>query len=261
MGNFKQSLYPIFLIFIILFLGCTPTRDEVNIHYLGHSSFIIAFNRDITILCDYGNENAYVEWGWDSPIYDAGEAGPDIITYSHHHADHFDEKRAEKFDAIRIAGSVDTTIKGVNITSYASSEKDIITYDNYSYLFTYKDFRVLHLGDCQADIMMVNDPAHAWVLEQRYPKGCDIVIMPIESTQKFILQAINMVKLLEPRVLIPSHYWSMDYKQEFLDKLHTSFSAENNKMMIYGRKGATYTYSKNKNTSELTVLDLVPNAR
>ena len=90
MGNSPNSLCPIFLLLVLLVSGCTSYSEEVKIHYPRHSSFIIEFNKNATILCNYGKENAYLEWVLDSPIYDANEAEPDIITYSHYHADHFD---------------------------------------------------------------------------------------------------------------------------------------------------------------------------
>ncbi len=159
MGNFKKSLYPIFLLILTLFTFSSCQKNGVKLHYLGHSAVFMDFNKKVTVLCDYGKENAYLEWGWDSPIYDAGEPGPDIISYSHHHEDHYDEKGAEKYQAIRIDGSVDTLIGKLSINSFESSETDISLYDNYSYLFSIDDIRILHLGDCQADIMMINDPA------------------------------------------------------------------------------------------------------
>ena len=61
---------------------------------MGHSSFIIQFDNGISILTDYGKYNAWVQWGWDSPIHDIGDFVPDIMTYSHtHHEDHYDVDR------------------------------------------------------------------------------------------------------------------------------------------------------------------------
>ncbi|MCF7832630.1 MAG: MBL fold metallo-hydrolase [Candidatus Marinimicrobia bacterium] len=261
MGNLKRSFYPTFLLILILFTSYSCQKNEIKLHYLGHSAVFIDFNNEVTVLSDYGKENAYIEWGWDSPIYDAGDPGPDIISYSHHHDDHFDEKRAEKYKAIRIDGSVDTLIGKLSITSFESSEKDISLYDNYSYLFSINDIKVLHLGDCQADIMMINDPAHAWNLEHRYPKNCDILIMPIESTRKFILQAVKMVQLLEPRVLLPTHYWSEAYKQDFMSEMQRSYNKNGKNIQIISKEDPTFTYRKNDRSHGLLLLELKPAAR
>lgn len=249
----------LFVFLSSLFFSCSD--PEIKLHYLGHSSVFLDFDGKVSVLCDYGKENAYLEWGWDSPIYDAGESGPDIISYSHTHDDHFDEQRAMVYDAIRIQGEIDTTIKNLQITSFNSSEKDISRYDNHSYLFTYKDIGILHLGDCQADIMMINDPAHARNIERRYPKACDILIMPIEGTQKYILQAVKMVELLEPKVLIPTHYWSHEYKQEFIDEMIRTYKKKNKVLVINNVDGAEYVYHGKNPENTVTILNLKPSAR
>ncbi len=261
MTNFKKSLYPIFLLLLALFAACSSQKNEVKIHYLGHSSVFINFNEKVTVLCDYGRANAYLEWGWDSPIYDVGEPGPDILSYSHRHDDHYDPLRAEKYEGIRILGEADTCIKKLKIVNFPSSEKDISRYDNQSYLFAYKDIRVLHLGDCQSDIMMINDPAHAWNLEQRYPKGCDILIMPIEGTQKYIPQAVKMVQLLEPKILLPTHFWSEEYKKEFIDEMIRVYKQNEKKIQILSLDSPEYTYIKQDDKNGLLLLDLKPAAR
>ena len=58
------------LLFISLMSPATRARESsVQFHYLGHSSFLILFDNGISILTDYGKPNAWVEYGWDSPIY------------------------------------------------------------------------------------------------------------------------------------------------------------------------------------------------
>ena len=261
MPRFFKCAFPIILPVLLFVLSCSNPGPDITCHYLGHSSVFIDFDGKLSVLCDYGMENAYLQWGWDSPIYDAGEPGPDIITYSHEHNDHFDPERAEKYDACRIIGNTDTTIKALHIVSFESSERDISKYDNHSYLFTYKGITVLHLGDCQSDIMMINDPAHAWNIEQRYPKGCDILIMPIEGTQKYILQAVKMVELLEPKVLIPSHYWSDEYKEAFIDEMVLRYVKNNKKLIIEDIGGAEFTYRAPNPEGALTIPLLMPSAR
>jgi L-ascorbate metabolism protein UlaG (beta-lactamase superfamily) len=260
MGLYKRICL-LFLSLIILLTACARQENSIKLHYLGHSSVFINFGEKVTVLCDYGKANAYLEWGWDSPIYDAGDEGADILSYSHRHDDHYDSLRAEKYEGVRILGEVDTCIKKLKIMSFPSSEKDIGRYDNHAYLFTYKNVRVLHLGDCQADIMMINDPAHAWNIEQRYPKNCDIVIMPIEGTQKYILQAVKMVELLEPKVLIPTHYWSTEYKQEFIDHMIQAFSKKNKVLNIENMDGSEFLYQKNKAKEGLSIPMLEPSTR
>ena len=79
---------------LLSFQSLTAAQDaSVTFHYLGHSSFLIFFDNESSVLTDYGKENAWADYGWDSPIYDIGDFRPDIITYSHYHEDHFDSTR------------------------------------------------------------------------------------------------------------------------------------------------------------------------
>ena len=73
---------------------CKPYKSEVGIHYLGHSSFVLSFDNGVDIVTDYGKENAWLEWGWDSPIHSIGDLIPKVMTYSHTHCDHYDQNRS-----------------------------------------------------------------------------------------------------------------------------------------------------------------------
>lgn len=70
-----------FLFLPSLFL--TAQEHELKIHYLGHSAFVLEFDNGITVVTDYGHENVWKEWGWDSPINTINRLVPDVMTYSH----------------------------------------------------------------------------------------------------------------------------------------------------------------------------------
>jgi hypothetical protein len=61
----------------ILTPTATPSEPDIHIHYLGHSAFVLQFNKGVSILTDYGQSRAY---GLDSPIYDVGDFQPTIVT-------------------------------------------------------------------------------------------------------------------------------------------------------------------------------------
>ena len=84
--------------------------------------------------------------------------------------------------------------------------------------------------------------------------------MPIESTRQFVLQAVRMTEFLEPRVLIPAHYWSEEYKQAFLKALNESWTKRGKPFHIEHMKTADYIYRKNREEGML-ILDMSPSAR
>lgn len=189
----------------------------VRIHYLGHASFVLQFDDRLTVLTDYGSLNAWVEWGWDSPIYDIGDLVPDVMTYSHtHHADHYDEERKPAGVRHVLAGAESLSIDGLTISPIPTSEQSLEERENTSYCFAYRGLRIVHLGDCQANIMHVADDENRQYLQKVLPAACDLVLMPIEGQSKFIPQAEAFLHLLQPRCVIPMHYWSDAYKEQFL---------------------------------------------
>ena len=88
----SKRLILILLIINIGLLFAQSSNPIVKIHYLGHSAFVLQFDNGINVVTDYGKENAWVAWGWNSPINDIGDLIPDVMTFSHQHEDHNDYK-------------------------------------------------------------------------------------------------------------------------------------------------------------------------
>ncbi len=120
----------------------------LKIHYLGHSAFVLEFDNGITVVTDYGEPNAWVQFGWDSPIHSIGDLIPDVMTYSHtHHADHYDPSRIPAGVGYILKDMDSLSIDGLSITPIRVCESNINVEDNTAFLFSYKGFRFLHLGD------------------------------------------------------------------------------------------------------------------
>ncbi len=89
---------------------------DIRLYYLGHSSFVLAFDNGVTILIDYGQSRAY---GLDSPIYDVGYCRPTLVTYSHHHKDH---DRGATFPTATTLYGQDLNLKNIDIRAIPVSE-------------------------------------------------------------------------------------------------------------------------------------------
>ncbi len=210
--------YVIFLLFYFLLnLTCTKQkRLEVNIHYLGHSSFVLQFDNGTTIVTDYGKYNAWEQWGWDSPIHDFSDLAPDVMTYSHQHEDHFaPERRPENVNYICMDND-SLTINEVEIIPIKTCEDSLTVANNTSYLFTYKNIKILHLGDAQAHIINIDNQEVKNHITKLFPNSLDLLFMPIEGKNKFIPQAESFINLLKPKRIIPMHFWTQEYCEEFL---------------------------------------------
>ncbi len=202
--------------------------QNVQIHYLGHSAFVFEFD-DITVVTDYGKPNAWKQWGWDSPIHNIGDLIPDVMVYSHLHEDHYDSTRIPKGVKYILNNGEGLELEDLNIIPIPTCENQFGIFDNTSYLFTYKAFNILHTGDIQGMIANIENDSIADYFEKNYPENIDLLIMPIEGKIKYIPQAEKFISLINPTRVIPTHYWSQKYLDEFIvylkeeNSLETSF--------------------------------------
>ncbi|MFC1564920.1 MBL fold metallo-hydrolase [candidate division KSB1 bacterium] len=208
----------VFLLCISIFQGCSvaPDNDRISVHYLGHSSFIINFGGRFSVLTDPGKSNSY---GLDSPIYDVGDFTPDIVTISHTgHSDHYtgDIPENVKFVLTDIA-SLD--FDGLEIQPVRTSESSLEERSNTSYVFRYNGLTIIHIGDAQANIMNIEDEENRKLLKEGLPDDIDLLLMTIQGVSEFIEEAESFIDFLSPKIVIPMHYWSEEYKSTFLDYL------------------------------------------
>jgi L-ascorbate metabolism protein UlaG (beta-lactamase superfamily) len=236
-------------------LSCQKDQETIHLHYLGHSSVFIDFNHEVSVLCDYGEENAYLDWGWDSPVYST-DVEADILSYSNFRPDHYDPLRVDNFKSLTLSGKIDTSIGDLHIYSIVSSETDTTCKDNYSFLFEYHGMKVLHLGDCQADIVASKDPAYAEVIRHRYPEDCDIVILPLEKIRRYTDHALKFTQILSPRTVLPTHYWSERSKNDYI-KLVKEQGLDGKKIRYKKQKNGKYAYRQSESQS-LILLNLYP---
>jgi L-ascorbate metabolism protein UlaG (beta-lactamase superfamily) len=202
--------------------GAAAGGADVRAHYLGHASFVLCFG-STTVLVDHGEPNAWVESGWDSPIRDVGDLVPDLATYSHtYHADHFAASRLPAGTPVVSSDGRRVRVRDVTAEGIPVCERDPMEADGYAYLFAYRGVRVLHLGDCQANLAALADPTHRRRFLRRLPRRCDLLLLPIESTRQVSSQAVELLRLLRPRFTVPMHFWSEETRGEFLDLARAS---------------------------------------
>ena len=233
MGNHKLLVTIIKSIILFVFLNINESFSqdkcpEIKIHYLGHSSFVLSFDNGINIVTDYGKENAWVAWGWDSPIKDMGDLIPDVMTYSHQHEDHYDPKRIPQGVTHILSDLDNLSIEGIEITPIRTCETNVDVESNTSFIFNYKGLKICHLGDAQAQIMDIDNPVVRDKILANFPDQFDLLFITIDGQQQFIPEAEAFIKLLNPKRIIPMHHWSENYLQDFLNYLVDQNSSERN---------------------------------
>ncbi len=240
----------------LLFLGSLSflhADPEIRIHYLGHASFLLEFDNGISVLTDFGRSNA---WGLNSPIYDLMGFTPTILTYSHQHSDHYDTTRTpEGVEIILLeTGSLDSL--GLVIEEVGVCESIVDNVSSTAFIFNYAGFRICHLSDAQADIMAIADPEQQAHIQEIFPEQFDLLLMTIEGVDQFIPEAEMFVDLLQPKRIIPMHYWSESYKNFFLRYLEGPTSTTYN---IITTNSPSFTLSsQDPDVSPVEVISLSP---
>jgi L-ascorbate metabolism protein UlaG (beta-lactamase superfamily) len=236
--------------------GGRPPQPDIIIHYLGHASFVLQFDNGVTVLTDYGTSNAY---GLDSPIYGLGSLRPDVVTYSH--TDHVDHCCDQVPDGVShtLTALEDLNLKGLVIEALPTCERSLQEPDNTSYLFVYKGFRILHLGDAQAYIQNVAREDVRKRLKELYPQNCDLLLMTIEGTSHLIQESEAFIDLIQPTRVIPMHYWSPAYKAAFLAHLEAQNETAGKTYHLEKIPGPKYTISiSGESVTPIHVISLEP---
>jgi L-ascorbate metabolism protein UlaG (beta-lactamase superfamily) len=237
------------------------SEPDIHIHYLGHSSFILQFDNGITVLTDYGASNAY---GLDSPIHDLGDLRPDVVTCSHtHHVDHYDASKAPEGmpHTLTEADRDSLSLEGLTIEPIPTCEKSPNQEDNNSYLFTYRGFKILHLGDAQGYITNLEQEGVRERVKEIYPDEYDLLLAPIGFTSDILPDAEAFIDLLQPKRVIPMHYWSLDSKAAFLSLLEEQNEMAGKAYHVQEIQGARYSVATSSTAvTPIQVISLEPAA-
>lgn len=167
------------------------------IQYYGHSCFKLTTKPagrgqdDVTIFIDPFDKS----FGLRPP---QGQA--DLVLVSHQHADH-NNVSALKGEPYVIDIPGEYSVQGINIVgvpSYHDNKEGEERGRNTFYLIETEEMRICHLGDLGHDLD-----------EKQLEKinGIDILMIPIGG--KYTIdgkKAVDIVKKIEPKIVIPMHY-------------------------------------------------------
>jgi len=232
-----------------------PEEPLLRVHYLGHSAFVLRFADGVSVLTDYGKSNAF---GLGSPIHDLGDLHPDVVLYSHHDDDH---DRGDEFPGATIIDGAhlyeEVGIDGIVFEPIKTAEH--VPGDNTSFLIGFESLRILFAGDCQGEIEAVDQPAERERLETLFPRRIDLLFLPIDWTHPIAAKAAAFVDLLQPRCVIPMHYWSEQAKSDFLAALAEKNSPAEKRFAIEKPGRPDYAIeSAGKSDAAIRVIGLEP---
>lgn len=161
----------------------------MEINWYGHSCFRLR-DRDIAIVTDPYDKGL----GLTPPRLKA-----DVVTISHDHPDH-SCTQIVKGEPIVLSSPGEYEIRGVFITGAASTEgkNSEQKRDNTIFVFELDGLNVCHLGDLD----------HVPVQEQIESLGdVHVLLIPVGGGDTInAAEAAEVIRLLEPRIVIPMHY-------------------------------------------------------
>lgn len=170
----------------------------MEITWLGHSCFRIK-GKGGTVITDPFDETAG---------YHLGKITADIVTVSHEHPRHSFVSGVGG-DPKVVTGPGEYEIAGIfiyGIRTYRDSDNGQTKGKNTTYLFEIDDVKVCHLGD-------LGHVLSAKQLDE--VSDADVLLVPVGGVSTIdASQAVEMVNLIEPKIVIPMHYQTDAAKTE-----------------------------------------------
>jgi L-ascorbate metabolism protein UlaG (beta-lactamase superfamily) len=194
----------------------------MEITWLGHSCFLIR-GKERTILTD----PCHPDLG-----YRLGEPKADIVTLSHFHPGHsYIEGVANEPKQIKSPGEYE--IGGTFITGVASfhdDKKGELRGKNTIYIIEIDDITLCHLGD-------LGHPLDSHLIEEIGDIG--ILFLPVGEVSTIPIDtAVEIVRQLEPPIVIPMHYKTEAFTgklspvNKFLDKMRIKWIESKPKLSV-----------------------------
>lgn len=190
----------------------------MEITWLGHSNFRIR-----------GKEGVVVT---DPMPRKSGKLTADVVTVSHQHPGH-NQVASVGGEPRVLTGPGEYEVKGISIAgiqTYHDPEKGKRRGRNTAYLFDLDDLVVCHLGDL----------GHVLTADQvDQMRSVEVLLIPVGGSVTIdASQAVEVISLVEPRVVIPMHYKigeiddDLDGVEKFLREMGVADAAPQPKLTL-----------------------------
>jgi len=239
----------LFSVLIIAIISSTMSicQTTINLTWYGQSTFVMSTGEGIKVLMDPVNPNM-IKVEISEPI--------DLVTVSHEHGDHNYVALAKGNPTI-LHGlteseftDIDQVVKGIHVRtvgSFHDKQEGSQRGKNAIFIFELPGLKVVHLGDL----------GHVLNENQVSAIGAtDILLIPVGSGPTIDLpSAIEVIKQLRPRVVIPMHFSPADAPaggfrlgtvEDFIKVVDSSFNVK--------YSGHSETFIAGKLPSETTIM-------
>jgi L-ascorbate metabolism protein UlaG (beta-lactamase superfamily) len=202
--------------------GCKP--DQARLTYVGHSTFLIESARGVSAATDY---NDYVR----------PAAPPNIATMNKAHSTHFTNNPDPSIIHVlpgwntRGVGPAqhDVTLQDMrvrNVPTNIRSWAGATDFDGNSiFVFEIGELCIVHLGHLHHTL----EPGHLRAIGR-----ADIVLAPVDGGATLDMDGmIDVLKTLQPRVIIPMHFFSRTSLERFLFKASNDWTIDQRETPVF----------------------------
>ena len=162
----------------------------MEITWLGHSCFRLKGKQATVITDPFSPATGYT----------LGKVTADIVTVSHPHPGHsYVQGVAGEPRILKSPGEYESAgVLSVGVHTYHDNEKGALRGKNTAFVIDVDDVMICHLGDL----------GHVLTAEQVAEiNGVDILLVPVGGVSTIdAVQAAQIVRQLEPKIVIPMHY-------------------------------------------------------
>ena len=187
-----------------------PSPSRAIITFLGHASYQIDTPQGVRAITDYNGINGFGRH-------------PDIVTMNNAHSTHFTDEPEEGITYVlrgwprdgETEARHDVTLKDMRVWNVPTNARDwsggVRINGNSIFIFAVGDLCLAHLGHLHQRLT----PAHLEALGR-----IDVLMVPIDGAYTMgVPLMVDVVKQIEPKIVLPMHYWGRSQLDRFVTLL------------------------------------------
>jgi len=188
--------------------GASPNRALIT--FLGHASYQIDTPQGVRAITDYNGVNGFGRH-------------PDIVTMNNAHGTHFTDEPEEGITYVlrgwpqqgETEARHDVTLKDMRVWNVPTNARDwsggVRINGNSIFIFAVGDLCIAHLGHLHQRLT----PEHLEALGR-----IDVLMVPIDGAYTMgVPLMVEVVKQIDPRIVLPMHYWGRSQLDRFVTLL------------------------------------------
>ena len=193
-------------------LAADPSGSRAVITFLGHSTYQIDTPQGVRAITDYNGVNGFGR-------------KPDIVTMNNAHSTHFTDEPEEGITYVlrgwpskpgETEAKVDVTLKDMRVWNVPTNARawyggETRINGNSIFIYAVQDLCIAHLGHLHHRLT----PEHLEELGR-----IDVLMVPIDGS--FTMGQplmVDVIKQIEPRIVLPMHYWGRYQLDRFMGLL------------------------------------------